>query len=133
VLEARAAGADAVLLIVCVLDQARLVELLAVAREVGMAPLVEVHDETEAELAVSLGVRVIGINHRDLRTLAMDTSLTERLRPRIPSDRVLVAESGIRTAADVRRLATAGADAILVGETLMRHAFPGQALSELLT
>lgn len=133
VLEARAAGADAVLLIVAALDDARLAGLLAAASAWGMTALVEVHDAAEADRAVAAGAAVIGVNHRDLATFTMDLSLTAKLRPRIPRDRVLVAESGIRTAADVRALADAGADAILVGESLMRREDAGAALAELLS
>jgi indole-3-glycerol phosphate synthase len=131
-LEARASGADAALLIVAALDAARLAELIAAAREVDLATLVEVHDAAEADLAVAAGATIIGVNHRDLRTFTIDTGLTRRLRPRIPAAHVLVAESGIRDAADVARMAEAGADAILVGESLMRRPSPGAALAELL-
>lgn len=132
VVQARAAGADAVLLIAAALDEGPLAELLGVARALGLKTLVEVHDAAEADRAVAAGAEVIGVNHRDLATFQMDLGLTARLRPRIPADRVLVAESGIRTAADVATLAAAGADAILVGETLMRRPAPGAALAELL-
>ena len=131
-LEARAHGADAALLIVAALDDARLGELLAAARELSLAALVEVHDAAEAERAVAAGASIVGVNHRDLRTFTVDTTLTARLRPLIPADRVLVAESGIRDAADVARMAESGADAILVGESLMRRPSPGAALQELL-
>lgn len=132
VAEAAAAGADALLLIVAALDDAALASLLASCRAHGLEALVEVHDAAEAERAVAAGARVIGVNHRDLGTFEIDMTLTARLRPLVPPDRVLVAESGIRAADDVRRLADAGADAILVGETLMRRPSPGAALRELL-
>lgn len=134
VVQARAAGADAVLLIVAALgeDDGLLRELLSVAAALGMTALVEVHDAPEADRAVAAGARVVGVNHRNLATFAMDMSLTGRLRARVPADRVLVAESGIKTAADVRALDAAGADAILVGESLMRQPSPGAALAELL-
>ncbi len=131
VIEARAAGADAVLLIVAVLDGGRLAELLALARELGMAALVEAHDETEVEAALAADARVIGVNNRDLRSFAVDLATTERLAAMVPADRVLVAESGVHTRADVERLAAAGADAVLVGTTLMRADDPGEALEEL--
>ena len=129
--EARAAGADAVLLIVAALDRAHLAELLAVARSRGLAALVEVHDEAETRMAVELGAAIIGINHRDLRTFEVDLGLTERLRKLIPDDVVVVAESGIRTAGDARRVYEAGANAILVGEALMRAKDPAQQIREL--
>ena len=132
VVEARAAGADAVLLIVAALDDARLGELLGAARAAGMDALVEVHSEAEAERALAAGADLVGVNHRDLATFRMDMGLTGRLRAVVPVDAVLVAESGIRTAADVGALAAAGADAILVGESLMRADSPGQALRALL-
>ncbi len=131
VIEARAAGADAVLLIVAVLDGGRLAELLTLARELGMAALVEAHDQAEVEAALAMGARVIGVNNRDLRSFAVDLATTERLAAMVPADRVLVAESGVHTRADVERLAAAGADAVLVGTTLMRADDPGEALEEL--
>jgi indole-3-glycerol phosphate synthase len=131
VLEARAAGADAVLLIVAGLEQARLTELYAAVVELGMDALVEVHSEAEAERALAAGARIIGVNHRDLATFTMDMGLTARLRPHVPPGTVLVGESGIRSADDLVRLGDAGADAVLVGESLMRAPSPGQALREL--
>ncbi|MEA2628334.1 MAG: indole-3-glycerol phosphate synthase, partial [Chloroflexota bacterium] len=129
--EARAAGADAVLLIVAALDEERLAELLRVARSRGIAALVEVHDETEVATAVRAGAQVIGVNNRDLRTFNVDLGLTERLRSVVPLDVVLVAESGIHTGADARRMREAGADAILVGESLMRADDPAARIREL--
>jgi indole-3-glycerol phosphate synthase len=120
VVEARALGADAVLLIVAALDAARLAGLLSAARDLGMDALVEVHDEPQLEAALSAGARLIGVNNRDLRTFEVDLGVTERLAPRVPEGVVLVAESGIRTPADVARLADCGVKAVLVGETLMR-------------
>jgi indole-3-glycerol phosphate synthase len=133
VAEARAAGADAVLLIVAALDQEPLAELLAVARSRGIAALVEVHDEAETRVAVELGAAVIGINHRNLQTFEVDLGLTERLRRLIPSEVVVVAESGIHSADEARRVREAGADAILVGEALMRSKDPAQRIKELTT
>jgi len=132
VVEARAAGADAVLLIVAALDDATLATLFARAAELGMDALVEVHDEAELDRARAAGARVIGVNHRNLADFTIDMSLTERLRARVPDDVVLVGESGIKGPADVQLMADAGADAILVGETLMRADDPGAALRELL-
>jgi indole-3-glycerol phosphate synthase len=131
VLEARAAGADAVLLIVAALDGPRLKDLLAAVHDRGLSALVEVHDEREAETAVGAGARLIGVNHRDLTTFEIDLGLTERLRPHLPPGVLLVAESGIRGAADARRMREAGAAAVLVGELLMRAADPAPCIREL--
>ena len=120
VLEARALHADSVLLIVAALGRSGLEALLASSRHWGMEPLVEVHDEHELDLALAAGARLIGVNHRDLNSFEIDLSLSERLRPKAPSEVVFVAESGIHTAADARRVRAAGADAVLVGEALMR-------------
>ena len=130
VLEARASGADSVLLIVAALED-RLPELLAAAREQGLAALVEVHDEHETESALVAGAELIGVNHRDLRTFEVDISLTERLRPLIPREVTVVAESGIRGREDARRMRDAGADAILVGELLMRSEDPAACIRDL--
>lgn len=119
VTEARAYGADAVLLMLSVLDNATAAACLAEARTLGMDCLVEVHDEAEMRRALALPAPLIGINNRDLKTLAVDLAVTERLAPMVPADRTLVAESGIGGRADVRRLAS-HADAFLVGSSLMR-------------
>ena len=132
VAEARACGADAVLLIVAALEPADLARLVAVAASRRLAALVEVHDEAEAGRAIDAGARAIGVNHRDLRTFAVDLGLTERLRKVVPKEVVLVAESGIHSAADARRMREAGADAILVGEELMRAADPVARIKELM-
>ncbi len=129
--EARVAGADGVLLIVAALDDAHLRELLAAASAYGLDALVEVHDEAEAERAAASGARLIGVNHRDLHTFRIDMSLTARIAPALPSGTVIVGESGIRTATDVRALGEAGAHAVLVGEHLMRAHDPGAALRAL--
>ena len=129
--EARAAGADAILLIVAALNRPALEELLRVTRSRGLTALVEVHDEKEAEAAVAFGAKVIGVNHRDLRTFKVDLGLTERLRKTVPSEIVLVAESGIHSPEDARRMREAGADAILVGELLMRSADPAASIRQL--
>ena len=131
VVEARAAGADGVLLIVAALAPALLSELLAAAEGHGLDALVEVHDAREAEIAVRAGATLVGVNHRDLRTFAIDMSLTGAIAPNLPDGTVLVAESGIRTAADVLLLGSVGAHAVLVGEHLMRAPSPGHALLEL--
>ncbi|MCH7655315.1 MAG: indole-3-glycerol phosphate synthase TrpC [Chloroflexi bacterium] len=122
IFEARAAGADAVLLIVAALADGQLRELLAVAQTIWLQVLVEVHDEAELETALAAGAEIIGVNHRDLRTFEVDLSLSLRLRPLVPAGHVLVAESGIAGAADVRRLKGAGFDAVLVGEALLTAA-----------
>lgn len=129
--EARAYGADAVLLVVAALGEQRLAELYAYAQGQSLHILVEVHSEAEARTALALGARNIGVNHRDLRDFRIDLGLTGRLRAQVPADRVLVAESGVRNPADARRLRADGADAVLVGETLMRSADPAAAVAEL--
>jgi len=120
VLEARAFGADALLLIVMMLEPSALRELLAQTRALGMEALVEVHDEDELQAAVDAGASVIGVNNRDLRTFAEDLGTFERLATRAPSGITLVAESAIRSPEDARRMADAGAHALLVGEALVR-------------
>jgi indole-3-glycerol phosphate synthase len=130
--EARAAGADAALLIVAALSDAELSALLAVGALYGLELLVEAHDADEVARAVKSGASVIGINNRDLKTFTLDRELAARLRAEIPAERVVVAESGIRDAADVARLRDAGVDAMLVGETLMRAEDPGATLRALL-
>lgn len=130
--EARAAGADAVLLIVAALADAELVRLLAAARQAGVDALVEVHGRDELDRALTAGARTIGVNNRDLRTLAVSLETSLALVPAIPDDVVAVAESGIRTGADVGRLRHAGYDAFLVGEQLMSAPDPGEALARLL-
>ncbi len=117
--EARAAGADAVLLIVAILDDALLNDLLALADQLSLAALVEVHNMPELERALVLDPEIIGINNRDLRTFEVDLETTAALRPYIPSDTVLVAESGIERPADVARLHAIGVDAMLVGTALV--------------
>jgi len=117
--EARAYGADAVLLIAAILDDVALRDLTAQARDLDMDALVEVHDEAQVERALNAGADLIGINNRDLRTFDVDLATTERLRPLIPDDKVVVSESGIESKADVERLATCGVHAVLVGEALI--------------
>ena len=129
--EARAEGADAVLLIVAALEPTELARLLTVVRSRGLSALVEVHDEREAAAALDAGALVLGVNHRDLRTFEVDLGLTERLRPMIPNHVPVVAESGIHSVDDARRMRDAGADAILVGAMLMRAPDPAARLREL--
>ena len=131
VAEARACGADAVLLIVGALDRTQLKDLIAVARSRGVAALVEVHDEAESQAALEAGAQAVGVNHRNLRDFTVDLGLTERVRALVPKEIVLVAESGIHTAEDARRMREAGADAILVGEALMRSPDPSATIREL--
>ncbi len=120
VLAARASGADALLLIVALLEPTDLADLLALTREHGLEALVEVHDEREMETAAAAGARVIGINNRDLRNFNEDLATTERLAPLAPTGTVIVAESAIRSAEDAARMAAAGVHALLVGEALVR-------------
>ena len=130
-LQARLAGADAVLLIVRILDAATLAALVGVARRAGLAALVEAHADGEIETALAAGAEIIGVNHRDLDTLAIDLSLSARARALAPNA-ILVGESGIQTRAHVDQMRAHGVDAILVGESLLRAADPGAALAELL-
>jgi indole-3-glycerol phosphate synthase len=129
--EARAYGADVILLIVAALDQPTLVGLRERAVSLGMTVLVEVHDEVEAERAVDAGARVIGINARNLRTLEVDRDTFARLAPHIPQEIVKVAESGVRGPHDVLEYAQAGASAVLVGESLVIGGRPRQAVADL--
>jgi indole-3-glycerol phosphate synthase len=129
--EARVAGADAVLLIVAALGPQRLGALMEAAAELGMDSLVEVHDEGDAEIAVEAGAELIGINNRNLKTLEVDPRTTLRLLPDLPAGTVVVAESGIGSRADVLELERAGVDAILVGEALMRAPDLGEAVRAL--
>jgi indole-3-glycerol phosphate synthase len=130
--EARAYGADAVLLIAAILDGAQLHDLIDHARGLEMEALVEVHDAAEAERALAAGADLIAINNRDLRTFDVDLATTERLRPLIPKDRVVVSESGVFTRADVERLAACGVHAVLVGEALVTAADVRGKMQELL-
>ena len=131
VLEARTLGASALLLIARALRPTQLRALTALALDVGLDVLVEVRDEHELDTALSTEAPVIGVNNRNLETLAIDLATGERLVPQIPADRVAVFESGIATPDDVRRAATAGADAVLVGSTLSAAADPGMAVRAL--
>lgn len=129
--EARAAGADLALLIVAALDDDRLRALHDEARGLGLTVLVEVHDEAETERAVALGAELIGVNARNLKTLAVDSDTFGRLAPMIPDDRVKVAESGIFGRADVERFVAEGARAVLVGEALVKDGDPRGAVASM--
>jgi len=131
--EARAHGADACLLIVAALEQNALVGLLERIESLGMTALVEVHTETEADRALSAGAWVIGVNARNLATLDIDRSVFERIAPGLPSEVIKIAESGVRGPHDLISYACAGADAVLVGEGLVRADSPRQAVAELVT
>lgn len=133
VVEARVAGADAVLLIVAALSEAQLRDLLEYAHALGMDALVEVHTEEEMRRAVEAGAHLIGVNNRDLTTFYTTLEVTERLAPLLPPGGILISESGIESAEDVRRVARAGAHAVLVGESLMRARDTGAKLHELAT
>ncbi len=132
VYEAVVAGASSALLIVGIVEDGRLADLIALQRSLGLEPQVEVHDEHQVERALRAGARIIGINNRDLRTFKVDLGTTERLRKLIPTDHVVVSESGIHSAADVQRLRLAGVGAIHVGESLMVSDDPAQKIRELI-
>ncbi len=131
VIESRLEGADAALLIVRILSPETLKELIALASAIGLHTLVETHNEAEMIAAREAGAKIIGVNHRDLDTLKIDLSLSATARRLLGEDCILVAESGIRHREDVAQMQAAGVDAILVGETLMKAASPGLALSQL--
>jgi len=131
VLDARLMGADAVLLIAAALDDGGLARCSTLADDLGMAALVEVHDEGELDRALAAGADLVGVNCRDLRTFEVDRDLPLHLAERVPDDVVAVAESGIRNAEDVRRMGDAGYAAVLVGETLVTSADPAGALTQL--
>jgi len=130
--EARARGAAAVLLIVRILGAGALAELLALARELGLSALVEVHGEGELETALDAGATIVGVNARDLDSLAVDPALVARLLPAVPERCVAVAESGLVSRADVERVAACGADAVLVGTAISGAVDPASALRALL-
>jgi indole-3-glycerol phosphate synthase len=132
VYEALALGADAVLLIVALLEPAQLAELHLLATELGLSALVEVHAPTEVEAALAAGATLVGINNRDLTTFNVDLAATEAVRPLLPSTITVVSESGIATADDVRRALAAGATGILVGEALVTAPDPAVRIAELL-
>ena len=129
--EARLLGASAVLLICAVLDRDTLAEYINIAHELGLSALVEVHDEGEMDMALSAGARVIGVNNRNLKTFEVDITLSVRLRALAPPGVLFVSESGISRSEDIARLREIGADAVLIGETLMRSPDKKAALAEL--
>lgn len=120
--EARLLGASAVLLICSILGEEQIKEYIAVCDELGLSALVEAHDETEVEMALRAGARIIGVNNRNLKDFSVDTGNSQRLRKMIPQNVLFVSESGVSTGEDVRNLQEIGADAVLIGETLMRAA-----------
>ncbi len=131
--EARAHGADVVLLIVAALEQSALVSLVERATSIGLVPLVEIHAEDELERAVDAGARVIGVNARDLTTLRLDRRTVSSMLPRIPDGIIKIAESGVRGTHDLLAYAAAGADAVLVGESLVTGKDPRAAVADLVT
>ena len=131
VYDARAMGADCILLIAACLDDAQMRDLEALAHELGMAVLVEVHDGEELDRALKLKTPLVGINNRNLRTFEVTLDTTLGLLPRVPADRLLITESGILGAADVQRMRAADVHAFLVGEAFMRQSDPGVALAQL--
>ena len=131
VYEARLIGADALLLIATSLEAGELADLLALTHELGMYALVETHDEADMVKALGSGAQVIGINNRNLKTMAIDLAQTEHLAPLVPADRILVSESGIHSKADIERVAAAGVDAVLIGTMLVSSEQPGLLLRTL--
>lgn len=129
--EAKILGASAVLLICSVLKEEQIGEYIGICDELGLSALVEAHDEDEVKMALSAGARMIGVNNRNLKDFTVDTDNSRRLRELIPEDILFVSESGVRNAEDVRRLKEIGADAVLVGETLMRAEDKKRKLAEL--
>ena len=129
--EAKLLGASAVLLIVAILSKEQLIRYQKICDDLGLSALVETHDEAEVETAVSSGARIIGVNNRNLKDFTVDTSLALRLRDAIPKEAVYVSESGVKTAEDIAKIREAGADAVLIGETLMRAADKRRMLDEL--
>ncbi|MFC1988544.1 indole-3-glycerol phosphate synthase TrpC [Chloroflexota bacterium] len=130
--ESRAYGADALLLIVAILDAGKLDELLGLSHQFKMSCLVEVHNEAELEIALNSRAKIIGINNRDLATFETDLTTTERLCSKIPKDRIIVSESGIKNRSDIERLAKCGVNTVLIGESLMAASDIGAKMEELL-
>lgn len=131
VFESRAWGADALLLIIAILDDSELEELLSLSHELGMQCLVEVHNEEELKRALATDSKIIGINNRNLDTMAVDMNVTRRLRPLIPSDRLVVSESGIKGRGDAQRLRELGVNAVLIGEALVTASDVAAKIKEL--
>ena len=129
--EAKTLGASAVLLIVSILSKQQLKEYKAICDEVGLSALVEIHDEEEAETAISIGARIIGANNRNLKDFSVDTNNAGRLRELIPPDILFVSESGVKDENDIRGIVKSGANAVLIGETMMRAEDKKEALAEL--
>lgn len=132
VYESRAFGADAILLIVAILTPGKLSKLLKLSHNLGMSCLVEVHNQAELEIALNSGAEIIGINNRDLNTFKVDLATTERLRPLIPEDRIVVSESGIKDRTDIQRLKEWGVNAVLIGETFMSASDIAAKMKELM-
>ena len=129
--EAKVLGASAVLLIVSILSEDKIRKYLSICDDLGLSALVEIHDENEAKTAINSGARIIGVNNRNLKDFSVDNSLAARLRRDVPEDIVFVSESGIKTADDIKTVRESKADAVLVGETLMRAADKKEALRSL--
>jgi indole-3-glycerol phosphate synthase len=129
--EAKTLGASAVLLICSILSKGQIEEYLGICDELGISAIVETHDEKEVETAVDAKARIIGVNNRNLKDFTVDSSNSRRLRELIPSDRIFVSESGLKTPEDVANIRRAGADAVLIGETVMRAADKAEALKNL--
>lgn len=132
IFEAAGAGADAILLIVAILDAATLSSLIQLAEQISLDALVEVHDRQELNTALGAGAKIIGINNRNLKTFKVDLHTTLQLAPHVPDATILVSESGIHTADDIRMLRDVGCDAFLIGEAFMKSEKPGRALRELM-
>ena len=130
--ESRAYGADSLLLIVAILGEEKLQEMLKTSQELNMDCLVEVHNETELQIALRSGAAIIGINNRDLTTFTVDLTTTERLRPHIPKDRIVVSESGIKDRGDMGKMREWGVDAVLIGESLLSAPNIAAKMKELL-
>ncbi len=129
--QARLLGASAILLIVAILTDEQLRDYLALAEQLGLSALVEAHDAKEIKQALTAGARIIGVNNRNLKDFSVNLQNSIQLRQQVPADVLFVAESGIRTAADIAQLKTAGVDAVLIGETLMRATNKAAKLQEL--
>ena len=126
--EAKTLGASAVLLIVSILSKGQIEEYLGICDELGLSAIVETHDEKEVEIAVGANARIIGVNNRNLKDFTVDSNNSKRLRDMIPLDRIFVSESGLKTPEDIANIRSAGADAVLIGETVMRAPDKAEAL-----